>query len=306
MGKAPFVSVIIPNYNHAEFLNERIQSVLNQTYKNFEVIILDDKSLDNSVDVINKYKGNPLISHIVLNESNSGSSFIQWHRGFELAKGNVIWIAESDDSCDSTFLEELVKGYVEGDAVVSFCKSSVIDERGHRSKYWLQRYLNNDIITDGRSFVAQHMISRNSVANASSAIFDRIIAMELPSIYMKMRGEGDWLFWIMLMEKGNVYFLNKELNFFRQHGHNTTGLIANQGIGDYEHYEVFRYLKHNNYFSWKEACYERMRWIDKYKGTTYLSRAIKRRVLMRWDKYGLFRAWLYLSDKKYKLIDRWK
>jgi glycosyltransferase involved in cell wall biosynthesis len=52
----PLVSVIIPNYNHARFLDERIQSILNQTYQNFEVIILDDKSSDNSVEVINKYK----------------------------------------------------------------------------------------------------------------------------------------------------------------------------------------------------------------------------------------------------------
>ena len=47
----PLVSVIIPNYNHARFLDERIQSVLNQTYQNFELIILDDKSTDNSVDM---------------------------------------------------------------------------------------------------------------------------------------------------------------------------------------------------------------------------------------------------------------
>jgi len=53
----PLVSVIIPNYNHARFLDERILSILNQTYQNFELIILDDKSTDNSVEVINKYKG---------------------------------------------------------------------------------------------------------------------------------------------------------------------------------------------------------------------------------------------------------
>ena len=50
----PFVSVIIPNYNHAKYLDERIQSVLTQTYQNFEIILLDDKSTDNSVEIINK------------------------------------------------------------------------------------------------------------------------------------------------------------------------------------------------------------------------------------------------------------
>lgn len=83
----PLVSVIIPNYNHAQFLDERIQTVLNQTYQNFELIILDDKSTDNSLEVINKYKNDPHVSEIVVNEENSGSTFKQWHKGFELAKG---------------------------------------------------------------------------------------------------------------------------------------------------------------------------------------------------------------------------
>ena len=57
--KNPKVSVIIPNYNHEKYLDERIQSVLNQTYTDFEVIILDDVSKDNSKDVIEKYRSNP-------------------------------------------------------------------------------------------------------------------------------------------------------------------------------------------------------------------------------------------------------
>lgn len=103
----PLVSVIIPNYNHARFLDERIQSVLNQTYQNFELIILDDKSTDNGLEVINKYKDDSHISHIVVNEENSGSPFKQWHKGFELAKGDWIWLAESDDSCTSVFWKHL-------------------------------------------------------------------------------------------------------------------------------------------------------------------------------------------------------
>ncbi|MDO5340840.1 MAG: glycosyltransferase family A protein [Bacteroidia bacterium] len=75
MGRQPLVSVIIPNYNHARYLDQRIQTVLNQTYQNFEVIILDDKSTDNSLEVIAKYKVNPHISQIVINEQNSGSPF---------------------------------------------------------------------------------------------------------------------------------------------------------------------------------------------------------------------------------------
>ena len=98
------VSVIIPNYCHARFLNQRIDSVLNQTYSDYEVIILDDCSTDNSREIIESYRNHPKISHIVYNEKNSGSTFIQWEKGFELARGEYIWIAESDYVARSTFL----------------------------------------------------------------------------------------------------------------------------------------------------------------------------------------------------------
>ena len=72
--RMPLVTVIIPNYNHAKYLRQRIDTVLNQTYTSFEVIILDDCSTDNSKDIILSYKDNPHISNIVLNSENSGRS----------------------------------------------------------------------------------------------------------------------------------------------------------------------------------------------------------------------------------------
>ncbi len=71
------VSVILPNYNHAAYLRQRIESILNQTYQDFELIILDDCSPDNSKDVIEEYRNNSHISHIVYNETNSGYTLKQ-------------------------------------------------------------------------------------------------------------------------------------------------------------------------------------------------------------------------------------
>ena len=106
----PLVSVIIPNYCHSRFLDLRIQTVLNQTYKNLEIIILDDCSPDNGASrlIIEKYRNNPLVSHIIYNEVNSGNTFLQWKKGIELCKGEIIWIAESDDFCECNMLEELI------------------------------------------------------------------------------------------------------------------------------------------------------------------------------------------------------
>ena len=120
----PFVSVIIPNYNHAAYLDERIQSVLKQTYQNFELIILDDCSPDNgaSRDVIEKYRDNPHVCHIIYNEANSGFTFKQWHKGMELEKGELIRIAESDDACEKTLLDTLEIGKIETKERKTYCK----------------------------------------------------------------------------------------------------------------------------------------------------------------------------------------
>src|SRR5690606_14670397 len=98
--KGNLVSIILPNYNHASYLPDRLNSIFNQSYQNFEVIILDDCSRDVSLEILNIYKGHPKVSHFIANEVNSGSPFKQWQKGLKLAKGDFVWIAESDDYCD--------------------------------------------------------------------------------------------------------------------------------------------------------------------------------------------------------------
>ena len=104
---SPLVSVIIPNYNHAVFLEQRIASVLYQTFRDYEVVALDDASTDDSRDVLVRY-ARQVPMRLVLNEKNSGSPFIQWRRGAELAAGKYIWIAESDDYADARLLDVLL------------------------------------------------------------------------------------------------------------------------------------------------------------------------------------------------------
>ena len=64
----PEVSIIVPNYNHAQFLKQRLESIFNQTYQNFEVILLDDASTDKSVSILEKYSKHSKVSHFIVNE----------------------------------------------------------------------------------------------------------------------------------------------------------------------------------------------------------------------------------------------
>lgn len=236
------VSVIIPNYNYAHFLDERIQSILNQTYQDFEVIILDDNSTDNSVDVINRYKDNPHVTHLVVNSTNSGSPFSQWKKGIDLAKGDWIWIAESDDSCDSLFLSRMTEKILP-DVSVIFCRSIRYDEHGRKFETYENGLWPNT--WDGSVFVRQFLSISNVIHNASSVLFRKDKALQLSLDYTQYKGVGDWMFWINLSLTGKVVFVNETLNYFRRHHTNVTERLMEDGISFVEIKRVADYLKFN-------------------------------------------------------------
>ena len=281
----PLVSVIIPNYNHAEFLNERIESVLQQTYNNFEIIILDDKSTDNSVDIIKQYANNKFISHIILNEDNSGSPFIQWKKGFELAKGEIIWIAESDDACDNLLLETLVNEFQEDPlCVLAFCKSYKIDTEGNKIS---EEGLQYSFHMDGMRFIKKYLGKHNYISNASSAIFRKDVLNKIDWSFTTYRGCGDWIVWIEISRCGNIAYNSLPLNYFRIHGDNTTTQQALSGKNEIEGVKVYHFMRKKKYIGYKEELRARISHIYsvKYgKQHSFYSANIKKTILKAWKE----------------------
>lgn len=251
------VSVIVPNYNHAQYIDERLQSILNQTYRNFEIIILDDKSTDDSIEIINKYASYPNVSHVVVNKENSGSPFKQWHKGFELAQGDLIWIAESDDICDASFLQ-LVVSSLEKDpkCVLSFCKSVRIDGEGKCCGWFAQQKDVNSFLMDNKEFMRTYLSKYNIVINASSAVFKKAALLNVDRAYMDYRGCGDWAFWAEISKSGTVAYTDKELNFYRVYAQNTTSTLAKKGVGIREIYKIYDYFLVKGYIN-RLVCFRR-------------------------------------------------
>jgi len=211
-----FVSVIIPNYNHSIFLNQRIDTVLNQTYRNFEVIILDDCSTDDSKLVIEQYRQHPQVTQIIFNESNGGTTFKQWEKGITLASGQLIWIAESDDWCEPTLLEELVQGFIKDpNCVLSYCQSYCVNNYGNI--HWISQHNQLTESIDGRDYSLKYMLKNNTIFNASMVLWKKDKFPFIKKEFTTYKFCGDWLFWIELAQLGNVYVSGKILNFFRKH-----------------------------------------------------------------------------------------
>ncbi len=213
------VSVIIPNFNHAKFLETRIQSVFNQTYTDFEVIILDDCSTDNSLAVIEKYRNHPNVARVLINEKNGGSTFQQWVNGIRLAKGEYIWIAESDDSCDPRFLEESMSRLADTELSLCFSNSVWIDGDGVvKGGYDSGFGKREDAVLAGNALIQDFLCLRNIIPNASAVVFKKEGATE-PMLrkLVEYKINGDWYLWISLLHDKTCAFIAEPLNHFRRH-----------------------------------------------------------------------------------------
>lgn len=241
---APKVSVIVPNFNHAKFLKKRIDSVLNQTFQDFELIILDDCSTDNSRELIETYRNHVKVTGVVYNEQNSGSPFKQWQKGVELAKGEYIWVAESDDYADRSFLEMIVRELANNSVGIAFCNSHWIDDSGEIKKS-LSVY-NESFKIVGKEEVKRKMLYNCSIQNVSSCVFRKDVAVHhLPKI-VSFISCGDWLFYILLLTNSNLSFIGEKLNYFRWYHNNVSN---NASVTDLWLLEQVRMVKYIDFLS---------------------------------------------------------
>jgi glycosyltransferase involved in cell wall biosynthesis len=219
----PLVSVIVPNYNHAAYLEERLVSITNQTLKNFELIVLDDASDDRSVAVI-RHCLTDFPHKLIINESNSGSTFRQWDRGISLAQGELIWIAESDDVAAPTFLETVVNQLLSSDAALAYCQSVAINDQSKTIfdlKGWTDHFSSSlwasDFLIDGTYFARSFLAIKNVIPNASAVVFRRCLYVSPVTLGEHHKLGGDLLLWVKLVHGSRLSYTAEPLNRYRFH-----------------------------------------------------------------------------------------
>jgi glycosyltransferase involved in cell wall biosynthesis len=241
----PKVSVILPNFNHELFLAQRIESILNQTVSDFELIILDDASTDKSREIIQKYLNDPRISHFIVNDENSGSTFIQWQKGIALAQGEILWIAESDDVASPKFLEKTISVLDANPATgLVFCPSIWIDSDNkeiHRPSHEEE-----EEGWKGSNLVVNEFLVGNLIYNASSAVFRKKLVekVDFESI-SKFKYTGDWMFWVQICAQTHVDRVEERLNYFRRHSNNISFKSELKGLQFIEGMKITNYILEN-------------------------------------------------------------
>lgn len=232
----PKVSVVVPNFNYAKYLDQRMETILNQTYQDFEVIILDDKSTDNSREVIEKYRNHPKMREIVYNERNTGSPCKQWKKGCDMARGEYVWIAEADDFCELTFLEKAVSALeANANADLFYSGSYQNWDDANDTKFVNRRFDRWALpkfalpkgetyyVFDGPLYLENYLSFNNSIYNASGALFRRLSADAQAWEYVdSFYCLGDWALWSYIIGKSKVIICPEPLNRFRMHAKSAT------------------------------------------------------------------------------------
>ena len=226
MNCGPKVTAFIPSYNHGRFLRQRVESVLQETYNNIELIVIDDCSDDDSNEIINSLLRLYSFQY-VRNTRNSGTPFAAWEKAASLATGEFLWICESDDFADPCFLEIAVTRLVENqEAVLFYCNSQVVDTDGtaidHTETYfhdiWRESRWDQDFVRDGTGELTHFQLRGQTVPNMSSTLIStEAFRRAYKPFLKKLKLTGDWLFIGWVLRYGSVVFCNKTLNHYRKH-----------------------------------------------------------------------------------------
>lgn len=219
----PLVSIVFTSYNHKEYLKQALESLVNQTYPNLEIIIIDDCSTDGSQEILKEYAHYPNII-LKLQTQNSGSYVKASNFGASLAKGAYILFAQCDDFAEADQIEVLLGAFERNpSAGVVFSKSNLIDENGitfaddlsGRERRFKTAVKENGLISGNK--MKEFLSFSCVIPNLSAALIRHDLFKETNGLSEQYLVVADWEFWLNLTEKTDFYYINRPLNYFRQH-----------------------------------------------------------------------------------------
>lgn len=208
------VSIITPVYNAERFIEETINSVINQEYKNWEMILVDDCSKDNSENIIKQFlKNDKRIKYIKLSK-NSGAA-ISRNIAIQNANGRYIAFLDSDDIWKKNKLKVQIEFMKKNNIGFSFSSYEVMDEYG--------QLINRTINVPEKISYKEYL--RNTIIGCLTVVIDRKICGKFEMV--NIRKNQDMATWLSILKKGNIaYGINEKLGVYRI----VAGSISNNKI----------------------------------------------------------------------------
>ena len=215
----PLIGVIIPTFNKGQYIVETIESALNQTYKNIEIIVIDDDSTDNTAEVLAKFINKEKIAYY--HQQNKGPAAAR-NLGISLSKGGYILCLDSDDLLSPVFLENTIS-VLEADTTIGVVYT------------WIKTFGTEEgIIKKGEFNLFKHL-NKNQVI--VTALFRKKIWDDTGGFDEKIIGAEDWEFWIRVALKGWKFICVPEILF-----HYRRLPVSRNRQADYDYYLRAAYI----------------------------------------------------------------
>ena len=207
------VSVIIPTYNREILVKKALDSVLGQTYSNFEIIIINDGSTDNTVHVLNEYKKRYPDKVIVINQGNSGQ-VVARNNGIQSCRGEFVAFLDSDDIWLEDKLEKQIPLFSKGVGLV-YCGINEIDGHGN--------VINTVACQPGmRGNIYHHLLVKNRMTGGS-VVITRSSINKVGLFDTNLKAAENWDLWIRIAKEYLVDYVDEPLINYRKHGGNMSG-----------------------------------------------------------------------------------
>ena len=219
----PMVSVVIPSYNHAAYIEETLDSVFVQTYRNLELIVIDDGSIDGSQDIIrNKLRDCPFPFEFVARDNQGAHATL--NEAIRLAHGRFINPLNSDDQFEPTRIADMVKSIALCGYEWGFSKCLCIDGQGRsvpaRADHLVQQLAESENIIRASETVGTALLKFNHTVSTGNQFFSKSIWERL-SGYRDFRSNHDWDFCLRALWLSEPCFVPIALYRYRIHGTNT-------------------------------------------------------------------------------------
>ncbi len=193
------VSIITPLYNCEKYITDTFNSVINQTYKNWEWIIVDDCSSDNSLNLIKKLAKNYENIKIISLKKNSGPCVAR-NKGLDIATGDYVCFLDSDDMLDATMFEKQIKFISQNDYDIVYCSFRRLTDKSC-SDYIVPKISTYKSILKGNPFFIGAVIYRLKTFSKERFRED---------LY-RSNDREDYAFWLSLLKKGYIAYANQEV-----------------------------------------------------------------------------------------------
>ncbi len=274
----PLVSICIPTYNGEKFLLEALESIRFQTYKNIEVVISDDASIDSTLDIVESFSKQTDIPIQVHNHKPQGIGE-NWNNCVRNANGKYIKFLFQDDVLKSECIEKMVFLAEKNKKIgLVYCKRSVLcDENNELHQQWINRYgilheswhnmnIANEDIRSGKDYLKDlnlFMFPKNKIGEPTAVLLRKDCFKKAGYFNTDLKQTLDIEYWLRVMKYFKIGFIDEELISFRLHNEQASVINKKEIIPDYDilsrmyYRNLFWYL--NPKYQWK--LFRKYSWI---------------------------------------------